>query len=83
MFGDYADMFIQNVTRHLGAHTTRVDVAFDRYIVEDLFKAGQGEANSFASSSMDNMSHFHLFGANSLPWMRTRPILPGFYRMSS
>ena len=48
MFGDYADMFMQNVTRHLGAHTTRVDVAFDRYIVEDSIKAGQGEANSQA-----------------------------------
>ena len=41
MFADYADMCMQNVTRHLGAHTTRVDVAFDRYIVEDSVKAGK------------------------------------------
>ena len=31
-FGGYADVFVQNVTRHFREHTSRVDVVFDRYI---------------------------------------------------
>ena len=38
-FGDYADVFVQNVTRHFGEHTSRVDVVFDRYIGKSSIKA--------------------------------------------
>ena len=38
-FGDLADVIMATVTRHFGEHTTRVDVVFDRYIMEDFIKA--------------------------------------------
>ena len=87
IFGDYADVFMQTVTRHFGEHTTRVDVVFDCYVVFDRYNdlvevSGQEEAN-FANLSRDNMSHFHKFGVNSLLWMRTKPILPSLYLVSS
>lgn len=34
-FGDYADVLMQNVTCHFEEYTTRVDVVFDRCILED------------------------------------------------
>ena len=37
-FGDYADVFVQNVTRHFGEHTSMVDVVFDRYIGKSSIK---------------------------------------------
>ena len=38
-FGDYADVFLNNVTSHFRCHTTRVDVVFDRYTGEQSIKA--------------------------------------------
>ena len=38
-FGDYADVFVQNVTRDFREHTSRVDVVFDRYIGKSSNKA--------------------------------------------
>ena len=37
-FGDYAEIFIRNVTHQFGEHITRVDVVFDRYIGEESIK---------------------------------------------
>ena len=37
--GDYADVFVQNVTRHFREHTRRVDVEFDHYIGKSSNKA--------------------------------------------
>ena len=41
-FGDYADVFMKNVTSHFGYHTTRVDVVFDRYTGQQSVKAVTG-----------------------------------------
>ena len=38
-FGNYADVFVQNVTRHFEEHTSSVDVVFDRYIGKRSIKA--------------------------------------------
>ena len=38
-FGDYADVFVQNVTRHFREYTRRVDGVFDRYIGKSSNKA--------------------------------------------
>ena len=38
-FGDYADVFLNNVTSHFRCHTTRVDVVFDRYTGQPSIKA--------------------------------------------
>ena len=38
-FGDYADVFLNNVTSHFRCHTTRVDVVFDRYTGQQSIKA--------------------------------------------
>ena len=38
-FGDYADVFLNNVTSHFRCHTTRVDVVFYRYIGQQSIKA--------------------------------------------
>jgi len=38
-FGNYAEVFMQAVTNHVGEHTGRVDVVFDRYIGDALIKA--------------------------------------------
>ena len=35
---DYAGVFVQNVTRHFGEHTSMVDVVFDRYIGKSSIK---------------------------------------------
>ena len=38
-FGDYADVFLNNVTSHFRCHTTRVDVVFDHYTGQQSIKA--------------------------------------------
>ena len=38
-FGDYADVFLNNVTNHFRCHTTRVDVVLDRYTGDQSIKA--------------------------------------------
>ena len=38
-FGDYADVFVQNVMRHFREYTRRVDVVFDLYIGKRSNKA--------------------------------------------
>ena len=38
-FGDYVDVFLNNVTSHFRCHTTRVDVVFDRYTGDQSIKA--------------------------------------------
>ena len=43
-FGDYADVFVQNATRHFGEHTSRVDMVFDRYIGKSSIKAGHDQS---------------------------------------
>ena len=36
---NYADMFMQSVTRYFGEHPTRVDIVFDCYIGDDSINA--------------------------------------------
>ena len=38
-FGDYADIFLNNVTNLFRCHTTRVDVVFGRYTGQQSIKA--------------------------------------------
>ena len=38
MFGNYADVFMNNVTSHFICHTTQVDVVFDRYTGQQSIK---------------------------------------------
>ena len=38
-FGDYTDIFLNNVTSHFRCHTTRVDVVFYRYTGQQSIKA--------------------------------------------
>ena len=38
-FGDYADVFLNNVTSHFRCHITRIDVVFDRYTGQQSIKA--------------------------------------------
>ena len=38
-FGDYADVFMNNVTSHFRCHTTQVDVVFDRFTGQQSIKA--------------------------------------------
>ena len=80
-FGDYADVFLNNVTSHFRCHTTRVDVVFDRYTGQQSIKAVTrtkrvGKKRPIRKV-MDEMSDFHRYGATLLHLMRTRPISPG------
>ena len=81
-FGDYADVFLNNVTSHFRCHTTRVDVVFAATPGNNRSRQSQGQSDwrrrsQFVRSSLDEMSHFHRYGATVLPLMRTRPISPG------
>ena len=85
-FGDYADVFVQNATRHFREHTRRVDVVFDRYIGKSSNRAVTrskrvSKKSPFVSSLTIKTSHFDWSGAISYHWMKTKPILPDSYLM--
>ena len=74
-FGDYADVFVQNVTRHFREHTSYIGKNSNKAVTRSK---RMSKKRPFVSSLLIKTSHFHWSGAIPYHWMKTKPILPDF-----
>lgn len=76
------DVVMSCVITAFREHITRVYI-FDDYIGKDSIKvvnrSNRMSKKMLSIWSMDTMFHFHMFTANSVPWMKARPDLPNTY----